>query len=176
MSIRRGEVNMKTGILLVLALVTILALVITACSSPACPDIGNNAPDFTLPTADGGTASLNNYRGKMVVMNIWATWCPPCIEEMPLLQEIHSERSGKGLVVLSIDKGESAAKVQNFLLSQPFTFPVLIDAESRVSALYCLPSLLPQTLIISRDGIIKARKIGALRNKQEVVSLLDSSE
>jgi peroxiredoxin len=165
---------MKLGTLLVLAIITISALAITACSAPACPDIGSNAPDFTLPTADGKTASLKDYRGSIVVMNIWATWCGPCVGEMPFLQEVYSERSGKGLVVLSIDKGESASKVQSFLRSQPYTFPVLIDAESRVCELYCLPSLLPHTLFISRDGILKARKIGAFRSKQEMVSLLDS--
>lgn len=106
-------------------------------------------------------------------MNFWATWCGPCVDEMPLLQEIYKERPDQ-VVVLSIDKGESADKVQNFLGSKSFTFPVLVDTQSKVAELYCLPSLLPHTLFINRDGIIKARKIGAFRSKQELVSLLDS--
>jgi peroxiredoxin len=164
---------MKKKLVLLITIIFTITLVVTGCSSP-CPDIGSAAPEFTLQTIDGNSASLQEFRGKQVMLNFWATWCGPCVSEMPHLQEVYDERSGEGLVLLSIDIGESLPQVKSFITERGFTFPVLLDTQGKVAELYCLPQVLPQTLFIDSKGTIKARKVGAFRNKDEINSLLDS--
>ena len=163
---------MKNKLVLLIAIILAMVFIITGCPRP-CPDIGSVAPDFTLETIDGKSASLQEFQGKTVMLNFWATWCGPCVAEMPHLQEVYDERSGEGLVLLSIDIGENVSQVKDFIEQRGFTFPVLLDTQAEVAELYCLPQVLPQTLFIDSEGTIKARKVGAFRNKDEIYSLLD---
>jgi peroxiredoxin len=112
---------------------------------------GAPAPSFTIPLVGGGTDSLAAHRGSVVLMNFWATWCPPCKEEMPALEALYRSRRGSGLVVLGIDQGESAAAAGAFAKAHGVTFPVLVDADQQYAASYVSIGL-PTTVIVTRDG------------------------
>ena len=150
-----------------------IALIIAGCAPP-CPDLGKSAPDFTLQAVDGKTVNLSDFQGKTVILNFWATWCGPCQLETPFFQAIHDEQAEKGVVILAIDIKESAATVKNFANSKGMTFPILLDTEAKVAQKYCIPNVLPITLFINAEGIIKARKVGAFRSQAEIESMLDS--
>jgi peroxiredoxin len=122
---------------------------------------GHSAPDFTLQTLDGAPLSLSDLRGKGVVLNFWATWCPPCRAEMPELQMAHEAYSPGGLVVLGVNQAEDRATVQAFLEERNLTFPVALDSQYEVSQLYQVNSL-PTTFFIDRDGVIREIVIGQM--------------
>ncbi len=144
-------------------------LLITSCSAGAEQDtnIGNLAPDFQLPDLDGQSISLSNLRGKPVLINFWATWCPPCRAEMPYLQEIFEEWSGKSLVVLAINVGESHSKVEEFMQSNNLSLPVLLDIKQAVAIKYNI-QFFPTTFFIDKDGIIQVKTIGAFPSKAAI--------
>jgi peroxiredoxin len=164
---------MKQKFLIIMAIVVSLALTIVSCAQP-CPDMGKSAPEFTLQTANGENVNLSDFRGKKVILNFWATWCGPCQFETPFFQAIHNEQIDKGVVVLAIDINESASTVRNFANSQGITYPILLDTEAKIAQKYCIPNVLPITLFINAEGIIKARKVGAFRSQAEIKSILDS--
>jgi len=119
------------------------------------------APDFILKDMDGEQHSLKQYRGKVVVINFWATWCPPCIREMPSLQKLYETFKSKSLVVLAINQWEDEDRVFEFMgrLNPAPTFPVLFDSESKLSDLYKVQGL-PSTYIINKQGKIVYRAKG----------------
>jgi thiol-disulfide isomerase/thioredoxin len=90
------------------------------------------APDFTLPTLEGRTVTLSALRGQVVFLNFWATWCPPCREEMPSIEQLHSALGAQGLGVLAVDVDESPERVAKFVKDFRLGFPVLLDAGSHV--------------------------------------------
>jgi cytochrome c biogenesis protein CcmG/thiol:disulfide interchange protein DsbE len=141
---------------------------------PPCPDVGQSAPDFTIQNIDGKNVSLSDFKGKIVILNFWATWCGPCQSETPFFEAVHKERASKGLVILAIDFKESPSTVKNFASTKGISFPILLDTEAKVSEKYCLPSALPITIFINSEGIIKARKVGAFRSQAEFESMIDS--
>jgi peroxiredoxin len=118
---------------------------------------GQQAPDFTLPDVDGAQVSLQQYQGKLVFLNFWATWCIPCREEMPALEKLH--QTYRDLVVLSIDLKESPEQVKAFFDKLALSFPSLIDANGSVFRAYSVTGM-PTTYLIGRDGSILARGIG----------------
>jgi len=120
-----------------------------------------SAPDFQLKDMDGEQHSLKQYRGKVVVINFWATWCPPCIREMPSLQKLYETFKSKSLVVLAINQWEDEDRVFEFMgrLNPAPTFPVLFDSDSKLSELYKVQGL-PSTFIINKQGKIVYRAKG----------------
>ena len=146
-------------------------LLITSCSSPA-PQVGKQAPDFQLPNLEGRSISLSDFQGKPILLNFWATWCGPCRHEMPFIQAIFEEQSNNGLVMLAIDIGEPAPAVNNFLQSNNFSFPVLLDTDRDVAQDYNIRAI-PTTFFIDKDGIIQDIKIGAFSNMIELKKSLD---
>lgn len=140
-------------------------------SSPPTPpqgtQVGDLAPDFQLLTLDQEPVSLGDLRGNPVVLNFWASWCPPCVSEMPFLQEIHEEYSEEGLMLLAINVRESQSKVEEFVQSKNLSFPVLLDTEGEVSQQYSI-RYLPTTFFIDGDGIIQEKKIGPFISKAEI--------
>ena len=121
--------------------------------------IGAPAPDFSLPDLRGKPVRLSELRGKVAVVDFWATWWPPCRAEMPALQQMQTELSGKGLVVLSLDVGEDAQKVAQFAREQSYNMPLLIGAEPDVSEEYFVEAY-PTTFVVGRDGRITYRDLG----------------
>jgi peroxiredoxin len=164
---------MKQKVLIILAIVLSIALTIAGCASP-CPDMGQNAPEFTLQTTDGESINLSDFQGKKVILNFWATWCGPCQLETPFFQEIYNEQANNRVVILAIDIKENASTVRNFANSKAITFPILLDTDAKVAQKYCIPNVLPVTLFIDAEGIIKASKVGAFQSKAEIESILNS--
>jgi cytochrome c biogenesis protein CcmG, thiol:disulfide interchange protein DsbE len=117
------------------------------------------APDFTLPTIDGKQVSLREYRGKVVFLNFWATWCIPCREEMPGLERLHQTYQSQGLAIISIDLKESAEQVKAFLQQHGLSFPALLDQSGSVFRDYLVAGM-PTTYLIGRDGMLLARGVG----------------
>ncbi len=142
---------------------------VAALPSESIPLKGHPAPDFTLQTLDGASLSLSDLRGQAVVLNFWATWCPPCRAEMPELQAAHQAYASGGLVVLGVNQAEEAPVVRAYLEELGLTFPVVLDMNYEAASLYSVNSL-PTTFFIDRDGIIRGMVVGqmnaALLNEQ----------
>ncbi|MBI5427391.1 MAG: TlpA family protein disulfide reductase [Nitrospinae bacterium] len=119
------------------------------------------APDFTLRNLNGNWDSLSNYKGQVVILNIWATWCGPCRIEMPSLESLYRRFRSEGVAVLavSIDKG-SDEKVRSFAREYQLSFPVLLDADGQVERLFPTPSI-PATYVIDKAGQVIAKVDGA---------------
>lgn len=126
--------------------------------------VGQTAPDFTLTDLDGKTVSLQSLRGNVVLLNFWATWCGPCVVEMPHLEKLHREFKNKGVIILGIDD-EGMEVAQDFLKQKGYTFNTLIDAEKQVSRLYRI-SAIPQSFFITKDGTIAASYRGTRRENE----------
>ena len=162
---------MNKMVKVILAIILLLGLLITGCSSgnsTPTPNegthVGNLAPDFQLKNLDGQSVSLSDLQGKPVLINFWATWCHPCIYEMPYLQQVYEEWSDKGLMVLAINIGESSAQVEAFMQSHDLSLPVLLDAKQAVAQKYNIWSI-PTTFFIDKDGIIQEKIVCAFPSK-----------
>lgn len=117
---------------------------------------GKEAPDFKLKTIEGKEVSLKDYRGKVVLINFWATWCPPCREEMPLFEKVYKKYKDKGFEILAISTDSSVDQVKKFLKEYRVSFPVLFD-DANVSGLYGIQGL-PTSFLINREGeVVKVR-------------------
>jgi peroxiredoxin len=114
---------------------------------------GAPATSYDVPRLGGTTDSLARYRGKVVLMNFWATWCPPCQEEMPALEHLYRADRSRGLVVLGIDQGESAAAAGTFVRSHHITFPILLDEDQKYASSYVSVGL-PTSVVVGRNGRI----------------------
>lgn len=119
------------------------------------PLAGHPAPEFTLMDIDGSPVTLGNLRGQVVLINVWATWCPPCRAEMPAIQQAYERFRDQGFVVLAINQQEDATSVAAFMHEQRLTFPALLDYDARVSAAYQV-RVLPSSFFIDRRGVIRA--------------------
>ena len=119
------------------------------------------APDFTLPDMDGKPHTLHEYRGKVVMLNFWATWCPPCRREMPSMEALHQEFQDKPFVVLAVNEWENTDLVFPWIgqLTRFPGFPILFDQEGVVAEQYGIQGL-PTTVIIDRQGRIVYRAVG----------------
>jgi peroxiredoxin len=148
--------TMKRSILLV-------PLLIAACAeAPASRgEVGRPAPDYAAVTLDGDSVSLASLRGEAVLLNIWATWCPPCRKEMPDLQALHEEFGPRGLKVVgvSIDAAGSDEQVREFLDDYGITYPILRDPGERVATAFATQGV-PVTVLIDPDGTVVWRRLG----------------
>jgi cytochrome c biogenesis protein CcmG/thiol:disulfide interchange protein DsbE len=122
---------------------------------------GAMAPDFTLNTSQGESYHLSELRGQAVLVNLWATWCPPCRQEMPAIQSVYREYREQGFIVLAINITiqDNPLNIMPFMEQYGLTFPVLLDETGEVSARYGLRSL-PTSYFINRDGTIHEVVIG----------------
>ncbi len=122
--------------------------------------VGNPAPDFTLPSLVGNPVRLSNYRGKVVFLNFWATWCPPCREEMPSMESLYQRLKGRDFEMLAVSIDTKGVDlVQSFVATYALTFPVLLDPNKKIYRLYGLTGV-PETFIIGKNGVIILRIIG----------------
>lgn len=127
----------------------------------AAPQKGFLAPDFELKTTTGETIKLSDLRGKAVLVNLWATWCPPCRAEMKSIDKVYNEYKDQGLIVLAVNMTyqDDASKIAPFVTAEGLTFPILLDPAGVVGQAYQLRSL-PSSFFIGRDGIIHEVVIG----------------
>jgi peroxiredoxin len=117
------------------------------------------APDFSLPTLEGGAVTVSTLRGQVVFLNFWATWCPPCREEMPSIERLHREFRDQGLAILAVDVDERPTLVAEFMKDFRLSFPILLDRGSEVSSRYGVGGL-PTTILVDRRGRIVGGAIG----------------
>lgn len=117
------------------------------------------APDFTLPNAGGRKVSLKDYRGKVVFLNFWATWCESCRDEMPSMERLYQEFKGKGLEIVAVNVKEKRQDARAFAKQFKLTYPILLDPEGEVGLLYGAFGL-PATYLIDRNGVALARMWG----------------
>jgi peroxiredoxin len=121
---------------------------------------GVSAPDFALPDLDGKMVNLADYKGKVVLLNIWATWCPPCVEEMPSMEKLHQELKDEDFKILAVSIDVSGAKaVIPFMKKHKLSFSVLTDTEGAIKSLYQTTGV-PESFIIDKQGIIVEKVIG----------------
>jgi peroxiredoxin len=129
-------------------------------AGPAAPQIGQPLADFTLADLQGQTRQLAALRGKVVFMNVWATWCPPCIEEMPTIQRLHAKLQPRGLEILAVSIDALGAQVVTpFIQSNKLTFPVLLDPKSSVQRLYHTKGV-PESFIVDKQGRLVEKMVG----------------
>lgn len=125
------------------------------------PDHAIQALNFTLPTFAGRKSHLADYRGKVVLLNLWATWCAPCREEMPSIETLWERYKDKGLVVLAVSEDDGNRKqIADFIGRTRLRFPILLDQDFKIANRYILPGL-PSTYLIARDGTIAATLLGS---------------
>ena len=126
---------------------------------PPSPQAGFAAPDFTLETLGGQSLRLADLRGQVVLINFWATWCPPCRAEMPAIQQVYQRHREHGFTVLAVDIQEGDTQVADFVDDMGLTFPILMDREGSVSANYQVKAL-PSTFFVDREGVIQNVTLG----------------
>ncbi len=117
------------------------------------------APDFALPDLDGETKRLSDFRGKVVIVNFWATWCPPCREEIPSMQRAWTRLEGEGVIMLAVHVGGNEDRIWTFATDFGVAFPILIDATSSVSRAWRTIGL-PTTFVVDPEGRKVLRAIG----------------
>ncbi len=141
----------------------------------ASPREGFPAPDFTLYTLVGESATLSAYRGKVVIVNLWASWCGPCRAEMPAIQKVYAANRERGLEVLAVNSTfqDSQADAQEFTQNLGLTFPILLDRDGAVSRRYLLRAL-PSTFFIDRKGVIRSVVFGGPMTEAVVQSKIEA--
>jgi peroxiredoxin len=153
-----------------LSLSLLVLLLLSGCASSGNA-VGDEATDFKLQNLEGQSVSLSELRGKPVMLNFWATWCGPCRNEMPYLQQIYDEWQDKGLVLLEINMSESSSTVQQFLTNNGYTFPVYIDTDGSVADTYGISGI-PTTFFIDSDGVIQQVIRGSFPSKAAIETQL----
>lgn len=161
------KVNLRPLLLVVLLLTGIGILVLLQTTDDSYnlsgqrpPGKGMPAPDFTLPDLDGKMVSLSDHRGEVVLLNIWATWCPPCVEEMPSMEKLYRELKDENFEILAVSIDVSGAKaVLPFMEKHKLSFPALTDTGGILQRLYQTTGV-PESFIIDENGIIVEKVIG----------------
>lgn len=130
--------------------------------------------DFTLQLLNGDNITLSSLKGKVVILNFWATWCPPCREEMPSMEKLYQQYKDQGLEMLAVNLRENRNTVQQFIQQNGYTFPVPLDLNGRVGSMYGISSI-PTTFIINREGMIIGRVVGSIYwDTPQVFALFDA--
>lgn len=123
-------------------------------TKPAAASSALPAPAFALPTVDGTMVALQDAKGQVVLINIWATWCPPCQAEMPVIEAAFEQYREQGFTVLAVNQGEPASAVQSFVHDYGLTFPTLLDSAGVVSRAYAAHTL-PSSYLVDRQGTLR---------------------
>jgi peroxiredoxin len=135
------------------------------------PVVGTPAEDFALVGLDGKEQRLSQYRGKIVLVNFWATWCKPCTTEMPAMQTTYDKLRDKGFVVLAINELEDDAKVREHIKEHGHTFPVLMDRDNKVANQFGVFGL-PVSVFIDEKGVVQEYIKGGLLTEQMILDVV----
>jgi thiol-disulfide isomerase/thioredoxin len=149
MTLTMMKSNPKVAGILILALLFFGSFPMTAGSEASGP-----APNFTLTDRDGKSVSLEELRGQVVMINFWASWCGPCREEMPLLEQIHQRYEPLGFTLLGVNVEENSGDAEAWLKDRPVSFPILFDPGNGVSKLYDVVAM-PSTVLVDRQGNVR---------------------
>ena len=169
-----------TGLSIALAMLVAFAVVgsrvIRVATGPLPPQPGVAAPAFSGDVLRGGRTTLSQHRGKIVVLDFWATWCPPCVASMPALERLHREHGKRGFVVLGINQEpDSTPRVRRFVERAGLTFPTVVDPGT-IAASYGVYSF-PTTVLVGPDGLVRQVYRGPTseaRLRHAVEALLDA--
>jgi len=178
MRVRRTAIVVLAGMLVAAAVAVAVAggpAELTAMLLRPMPEAGRRAPDFTLPALSGESLTLSAFEGRPVLINFWASWCPPCREEMPHLQA--AAEANPELVVLAVDATHTERSVEQvaaFVEEFGLTFPVALDRDGAVNDQYLVRAL-PTSYFVDRSGIIRVKYLGALTPAllNEFLALID---
>lgn len=145
----------------------LLAVVVAGCARDdrTVVEVGLPAPAYAAIDLSGDSVSLARLRGRPVLLNIWATWCAPCRQEIPYLERLHTEHAGAGLAVIgvSVDARGEEAKISTFAEEMGMTYPIWLDPGERVSTVF-LALGVPASYLIGRDGVLLWRHLGVVRD------------
>jgi peroxiredoxin len=141
-----------------------LAIAVASCESVPAGEVGAPAPEYRSVTVDGDTVSLASLRGRTVLLNVWATWCHPCREELPVLQQLHNEHADRGLTVVgvSIDAVGAGAAIEEFASEYGVTYPLWHDPDNTVSTTFQGIGV-PLSVLIGPDGVLRWKHLGPVR-------------
>ena len=156
---------------LAVAIALLGALTLSACTTSRelqVVEVGKPAPGYTTLTLSGDTISLAELRGRPVLLNVWATWCAPCKEEIPFLERLHAEYRERGLEIVgvSVDARGEEKKIEGFARDMSMTYPVWLDPDQRVMSAF-LAIGVPASYLIDRDGVLRWKHLGVLRASNE---------
>ncbi len=138
------------------------------------PGSGYTAADFALPDLDGQTVRLADLRGRIVFLNLWATWCPPCRAEMPSMEALYRRFQGRDFAMLAVSEDTDVAAVRQFVSELGLTFPVLLDTDNRLPGRYGVTGY-PETFVINRDGTVLKHVVGPAEwDSPEMIAYFES--
>ncbi len=156
---------MSSGRVLIILSLLVLIAILGGCGSFSTPlpalDGTTPVPDITLPTPDGETLSLSDYRGQVIFLNFWGTYCPPCVAEMPELQAVYQELEGQDFVLIGLNAEEKPETVQAFIEENGITFPIIISDDATINPQYQLKHM-PTTWFIDKHGILRGKIVGQM--------------
>jgi len=163
------KINYRTIVLILMAVSAVAVLFVLnqkksslKSFTPETLRIGRPAPDFSFPGLDGKIVSLSDYRGKVVLVNIWATWCAPCVNEVASMEKLYQEFKGDDFEILAVSVDAPGLKaVAPFMKAHKLSFPALIDSEGTIKNLYKATGV-PESFIVNRQGILVEKIIGPL--------------
>jgi len=159
---RQKQRVLPVRLLLAVALGTAMFLVAcTRNTEHKIVGVGDRAPELRLQSVDGRTVSLSDLRGKVVLVHFWATWCPPCVEEIPTLERFSKQVFGSDIEVLAISVDDSADALKTFLDTKKVHLPVLRDPGGKAAAGYGTVKF-PETYVVGRDGMVRYKVIGPM--------------
>lgn len=157
--------------LIIVGLVVLLSDSLVWGMGSRVPAVGTAAEDFRLTDLEGKQQTLSHYRGKVVLVNFWATWCRPCTTEMPAMQATYDKLRDKGFVVLAINELEADAKVREHIEQYGHTFPVLMDRDNKVANQFGVFGL-PVSVFIDEKGIVREYIKGGLLTEQKILEVI----
>lgn len=176
------SVNLQVRVaLIVLSVVMVGVILLAGCNdanssdlTPA-PIIGYPAPDFALTDLDGNVVRLSDFQGKVVFLNFWATWCPPCRAEMPAMEEVYQEYKDKDVVFIGIDLLESRSSVESFVEENGYSWVFTIDSTGIVAMDYMVIGI-PSSFFIDEEGVISATQVGPMSKVLMEIKLATAME
>lgn len=156
----------------ILPLALAALILLSACNRGSRPPrVGSPAKDFTLQDSDR-TVSLNQFRGQVVVLNFWATWCPPCVEELPSMMDMQDQMRARGVIVLGVSIDVDNDAYHRFLKLHNVNFLTVRDPEQKVAELYGTSGW-PETYVIDREGILRRKFVGPVNwDSPDVIQFL----
>jgi thiol-disulfide isomerase/thioredoxin len=154
----RSNLMIAGGVFLLIALI-IFSLRVAPLQRMQPARIGQPMSNIALKDLNGAELALKNYSGQVVMVNFWALWCPPCREEMPLLNAYYQQHRAEGFIILAVNAGDGQPEAAAFAAENRLAFPILLDSDTRVTDVFGIRDF-PTSILVGRDGVVKAIQIG----------------